>query len=152
MKKHYLHYLLWISLLFNIAFLGHFVYRTIEFRNHEKRDKMFGPPPPPHEKGPIQRLKNRDPEMESIRLQNFELRKKFFDGLANESPDYEALSIVADSLISTQNQIEKKITKQFISVRKEMTGEEANQFFNRLTEHADKGCRRIKEKQNRRQK
>ncbi|HOD54647.1 MAG TPA: hypothetical protein PKJ08_08990, partial [Candidatus Cloacimonadota bacterium] len=64
MKKHYLHYLLWISLLFNIAFLGHFVYRTIEFRNHEKRDKMFGPPPPPHEKGPIQRLKNRDPEME----------------------------------------------------------------------------------------
>jgi len=113
---------------------------------------MFGPPPPPHEKGPIQRLKNRDPEMESIRLQNFELRKKFFDGLANESPDYEALSIVADSLISTQNQIEKKITKQFISVRKEMTGEEANQFFNRLTEHADKGCRRIKEKQNRRQK
>jgi len=113
---------------------------------------MFNPPPPPGDKGPGMMMRNKDPEMESIRLKNFELRLKFFNELAKEQPKEEELSKLSDSLIFTQNQIEKKIAQHFISSRKKMSKEEAKEFFTRLTEHAKYGCNRIKEKQKRRQK
>lgn len=147
MKKHLYKYLLIISLLFNLAFISIFVFRSVQMRR-------FNPFPPPPKEGKM------NPHFKDIfrtdlrkeRIENFKLRKDFFELLSVETPDYVKANIVADSLISSQHYIETKVTRNFIESRKKMTKEEAKEFFNTLGMHADRSCMRIKEKDHRRKK
>ncbi len=144
-------YLLIASLVFNIAFISIFIYRSVQFHRFERNGRMM-PPPPPEFKETFKKMKNEHPGMEKVRLQNLENRKRFFDMLSEAQPDYQQINLMADSLILSQYKIEKDITLKFIEARKNMKTEEAQEFFGRLSQHAEHGCKRIKNKEIRRQK
>lgn len=144
-------YILIASLVFNIAFISIFIYRSVQFHRFEQNGRMM-PPPPPEFKEAFRKAKKDHPEMEKVRLQNFENRMRFFEMLSEDQPDYQQINLIADSLILSQYKIEKNITLKFIEARKNMKTEEAQEFFGRLSQHAAHGCERIKSKENRRKK
>ncbi|HPY97179.1 MAG TPA: hypothetical protein PL063_08190 [Candidatus Cloacimonadota bacterium] len=151
MKKNYINYLLWISFVFNIAFLGHFIYKTVQFHNFEKQGRNFAHPHHKHKKNKRALMnKEIDPVMEEMRLKNVEYRIMFFNELAKENPDYSNLDLIADSLNKTQSMIESHISQHFILKRQAMDTDEAIEFYGGLVNREEKGCRRIKERQNRR--
>ena len=123
MRRNYTIYFLLISLVFNIAFLGHYVYKTVQFRN---KTQSINTAPTTRQnfrvKGKQNSNKRIDPTMEEIRLKNFEHRVNFFKELAKEAPDYQKLELLADSLNITQNTLEKQ-----------MSSEDAQHFYNNLT-------------------
>ncbi|MCB5249852.1 MAG: hypothetical protein RBS16_06405 [Candidatus Cloacimonadales bacterium] len=151
MRRNYTIYFLLISLVFNIAFLGHYVYKTVQFRN---KTQSINTAPTTRQnfrvKGKQNSNKRIDPTMEEIRLKNFEHRVNFFKELAKEAPDYQKLELLADSLNITQNTLEKQTTNHFIKKRKAMSSEDAQHFYGNLYNHAESGCKRIKERQKRR--
>jgi hypothetical protein len=141
MRKHIYSTLLIISLLFNLAFVSFYAYKSIEMR----RFKPFPPPPREDRMDPNFRKMFR-PELGDLRLKNFELRKQLFELLRSSNPDYKRADSVADSLIESQNEIETKITKHFIETRKGLNNKEAELFYGRLVDHSNRGCMRIKNK------
>jgi Heavy-metal resistance len=128
MKRRTVNILLFISLAFNIAFLGGGVYRFYQMRQfrpmHEriKNDKV---------KAFMQERKNLG---EPLMRDFHEAKDNLMKALAKPGIDEAELNKLIDIMIEKQNLQEKKVGEALIDLRKELTDEEAEQVFGRFRE------------------
>ena len=125
MSKKILFVVLIISLAFNIAFLGVFIYRRVLLS-----DRSFPPPRfhniPPHCREEFIEERER---MLPLKME-FELSKKrFMRSLTNEEFDRELLEKKLQETIDRQIRMEYEMGQLLIKLRSELSQEEIQNFF-----------------------
>lgn len=142
MKNRTLKIFLFISLAFNIAFLGGGVLRFIHLR------KL----PPIHQRIKNSQVRNfmqQRKEMGEPLLSEFHRAKDdFMETLAQENVDEKTLLTKVDTLIAKQIKMERAISKSMIELRKQLSPEEAEKVFGKFRkwmkppEHFDRDMKR----------
>ncbi len=119
-----------VSLAFNFAFLGGFVYHRWLLRR---------PPAPLREFKDTRRTELKE-KMESFFEANKpymkeyrESRRLFIESLRKEHVDLDASRRLMEAAIERQMDMERRVGEHFIEMRKEMTAQEAEQFFRHMT-------------------
>ncbi|MDD4156601.1 MAG: hypothetical protein PHY08_08530 [Candidatus Cloacimonetes bacterium] len=126
MKNRNILIILIISLAFNLGFIMMFLY-------HSYFDpKPFMPPPPP-KKDKIHSIMN-SKEMKDFKKQNYKYRIEYFKELAKPDYDIKTIDNIIHYLSNSQKQIEDMVIYNFLELRKQMTDEEAADFFGRFHE------------------
>jgi len=128
MKQKTMNILIFISLAFNIAFVGSFFYHTIRFRGH--RGAMMEHPAPPRFRAKFKDLMD---EVNPERQEFMDASRVFFMMLTSEEFEEEKAFEQLNEMIHKQMEMERKIGKGIISFQSEMSKEElhdARQFFN----------------------
>ena len=127
MKK-FLMILLAISLVFNIAFISVFIYRTVVERPH------FAPPPKPELKN-YPELKEsileKKREIQPLYREFMQSKRDFMECLREPIFDEDKLKEKLDRTVKKQKNMEQELGKRLIELRKDMTPEEARIFFSR---------------------
>jgi len=118
-----------VSLAFNFAFLGGFIYhRWLQRR----------PPAPLREFKDTRRAELREKMSKFFEankpymLEYHESRRLFIESLSKENMDLEASQRLLETAIERQMDMERRIGEHFIEMRKEMTAQEAEQFFKHM--------------------
>ena len=142
MKTKNIYIALLISLAFNAGFIVSFFYQMYV------SPKPLMPPPPPHNPKIHQVFKNE--EMVQIRKDNIKLRMEFFKELSQPTVNYSKIDELILNLDESQRVLESKILLHFIQIRKEMSEEEAEEFFGKF--HQRYESRREKNKKEHRRK
>jgi hypothetical protein len=129
MQKRSFKYILYISLAFNIAFLGGFAYRIFfsPFRH-----PGF---PPPEMKPPVKNFffEKKD-EMQVFGQDFMKCKKKFIDSLAEpEFNEEKSLELMQNS-VDKHMIMESEIGKSLIELRKKMSAKEAAKMFGNMAE------------------
>lgn len=155
MKQKTINILVFISLAFNIAFIGSYFYHTCLFSGRP-RPMMGHPMPPPMFKDKFAKV------MQNVRPEQQEFMQAshlFFQMITNPEIGEEEVTLQLEKVIAKQMQMEKKIGSGIISIRQEMTAEElqeAGHFFenrrNRFKEKRFDHNMENKEKPKRREK
>ena len=136
MSKKTILILLIVSLAFNFAFLGTFLYHRVNFGPGMPGPIHGRPKLPIHCREDFRELRN---EMGEKHRDYFTARRQFILSLLEEDLNEEQVLKRLENAIEKQTIKEREIGLSFIKLRKEMTVEEARMFF-----HHDL---KIKEKQ-----
>ncbi len=136
MNKRWLTILLLVSLAFNLAILGSFVFIRIYMGR-------MGCPPPPSPDGRkggflpppmLDKLRN-DEGFQAIKHSLDEKRRELMTELAKDPIDEPRIQGILSETLSAQTAFEQKMGEELLNLRKEMTPEEARDFFARRAEH-----------------
>ncbi len=134
MSKRWIVILLLLSVAFNLAVLGSFVYLR------------FMMPYPPHcaplpdrhpgefHGRPLRRLLSEDDQFRQARRQFHENKRVFMEELLKDDIDEIALQRILENSLAAQGAMEQRIGYHMIELRKSMSAEEARQFFGRHIE------------------
>lgn len=117
-----------ISLAFNIAFLGGFIYMRI---------KGPGTPPPPffprQKQSRINQMFFEKREIiKSLTDQNHNDKLSFFKELASENCDNKTLNSKLDKSLQSQYELDKEIGDNLIKLRSNLNPEEAEKIFGNM--------------------
>lgn len=138
MKQRTMNILIFISLAFNIAFVGSYFYHTIRFGGH-RGPMMDHPEPPPRFREKFRSvMENIKPERQEF----MEASKDFFIYLTGEEFEEAEAEKQLDKMISKQMEMERKIGQGIISIHSEMSKEElkaAKHFFDNRRDRFKKG-------------
>ena len=118
--------LLIISLAFNFAFFGTFLYHRVNFRPGLPGAIHGRPKLPIHCREDFRELRK---EMGEKHRDYFVARRQFILSLLEEDLNEEQVLKRLENAIEKQTIKEKEIGLSFIKLRKEMTAEEARMFF-----------------------
>lgn len=118
--------LLIISLVFNFAFFGTFLYHRVNFRPGLPGAIHGRPKLPIHCREDFRELRK---EMGEKHRDYFIARRQFILSLLEEDLNEEQVIKKLENAIEKQTIKEKEIGLSFIKLRKEMTAEEARMFF-----------------------
>jgi len=149
-NKRWLIIILLISVSFNLAFIGSFIYLHW-FHPHPqppvRKEEMRGPRPlfghPPFE---------RDEEIWKLRNQFENIKHSLMLELAKDPVDMTKVNALIDSSLVAQNNLERRLAERMVAYRKTLTAEEAKEHFQRRAEFAKKRLNRNNISQNRRNK
>lgn len=126
MKNRTVKVLLFISLAFNIAFLGGGILRFIQMR------KL----PPIHKRIKNEKVRNFMQQRKEIggplQQEFHQAKDDFMIALSRENFDEKILSAKVDSLIAKQIKLEKAISKSMIELRQQLSPEEAKEVFGKF--------------------
>ncbi|MHA1888084.1 MAG: hypothetical protein DRH79_04045 [Candidatus Cloacimonadota bacterium] len=126
MKNRTIKILLFVSLAFNIAFLGGGVFRFMQMRKFHSIHKRIK-----NEKA--RNFMQQRKEMGGPLLREFHQAKDdFMKALAQENINEEMLLVKVDSLIAKQIAMEREISKSMIELRRQLSPEEAKDVFGKL--------------------
>ena len=126
MKNRTIKILLFVSLAFNIAFLGGGVFRFMQMRKFHSIHKRIK-----NEKA--RNFMQQRKEMGGPLLREFHQAKDdFMKALAQENVDEETLLAEVDSLIAKQIAMENAISKSMIELRQQLSPEEAKDVFGKF--------------------
>lgn len=137
MSKKLLFILLLVSLAFNLAVLGSFVYLRFVLKPD------FPPPPPhhvrqgkpgPHELKIWQRLEP-DENIKSMRREFMASKRELMQELAKENLDESRVREILDASLKNQTELETRLGDRLIQLRKTMSAEEAKEFFGKRMDH-----------------
>ena len=128
MSKKTILILLIISLAFNFAFFGTFLYHRVNFRSGLPGAIHGRPKLPIHCREDFRKLRK---EMGEKHRDYFIARRQFILSLLEEDLNEEQVLKRLENAIEKQTIKEKEIGLSFIKLRKEMTAEEARMFFRR---------------------
>jgi len=126
MSKKMIFIILIVSLAFNLAFLGTFLYHRVNFRPGLHGPIHGRPKLPIHCREDFRELRK---EMGKKHREYFTARRQFILSLIEEDLNEEQLLERLNNAIDKQSIMEKEIGLSFIKLRKEMTSEEARMFF-----------------------
>ncbi len=119
--------LLFISLIFNIAFLGNYLYhRFVLFPKHQNAY------PPLHHRPYFDKMRNFRREIFEQRREYLKLRREFLKMLQSPNIDEKELQKKLDEILDKEIQMERNLGKNFIKLRKNMSNQEAKIFFENL--------------------
>ncbi len=149
-SKRWLIIILLISVSFNLAVIGSFIYLHW-FHPHPqppvKEAEMRGPHPPfghpPFE---------RDEEIGKLRNQFENIKHSLMLELAKDPVDMTIVNVLIDSSLVAQNNLERRLAERMVAYRKTLTAEEAKEHFQRRAEFAKKHLNKNNVSQNRRNK
>jgi hypothetical protein len=144
MSKQLLYILLLISLAFNLAFIGSFLYWRHQFKYdfmngkhpHEMRGnrppQWDGPPmaPPGHRPDDFGWMGNKQ-IIEPYREKFAASKEEFFKALQQPVVNEEVLKQKLEASLQNHTALEKQIGLRLIEMRKKMTSQQANEFFGR---------------------
>ena len=125
MSKKTLFAIVIISLAFNLAFFGVFIYRRVLLHERHLPDPRFHHIPPQYRKGFLE-------DRESIIPFKVEFefsKRRFMRTLMNEEFDRELLEKKLKETIGRQVRMEHEMGQLLIKLRSEMTPEESQGFF-----------------------
>ncbi|MEN6444652.1 MAG: hypothetical protein ABFC98_01245 [Candidatus Cloacimonas sp.] len=134
MNKRWLVIILLISVSFNLAFIGSFIYlhwfhpypQPPMGKEEMKRDlPPFGPPP-----------FERDDEIRALRDIFENIKHSLMLELANDPVDMNKVNALIDSSLIAQNNLERKLAERMVEYRKTLSAEEAKEHFLRRAEFA----------------
>ena len=128
MSKKTILILLIVSLAFNFAFFGTFLYHRVNFGPGIHAPIHGRPKLPIHCREDFRKLRN---EMGEKHHDYFTARRQFILSLLEEDLNEEQVLIKLENAIEKQTIKEREIGLSFIKLRKEMTAEEARKFFRR---------------------
>ena len=128
MSKKTILILLIVSLAFNFAFLGTFLYHRVNFGPGIHAPIHRRPKLPIHCREDFRKLRN---EMGKKHHDYFTARRQFILSLLEEDLNEEQVLNKLENAIEKQTIKEREIGLSFIKLRKEMTAEEAKKFFRR---------------------
>lgn len=126
MSKKAILILLFISLAFNLAFLGTFLYHRVNFGSGLHGPIHGRPKLPIHCREDFRELRK---EMGEKHREYFTARRQFILSLLEKDFDEEQVLERLKNAIEKQTIKEKEIGLSFIKLRKKMTVEEARMFF-----------------------
>lgn len=142
MSKRLIMILLFVSLAFNLAVLGMFLYRAVYFRAPLcSQDNRFSGEMMEHRYSKSDRdkerpeftLANRD-EIKKLRSEFMQKRRAFVNILSKQTlNEQEALTAMQASL-AAQNALEQKVGTSMLELRKKLTPEQAKDYFQRVLE------------------
>lgn len=127
MQKRSFKFLLYISLAFNIAFIGGFVYRYLNAPFHQ-------PGLPPEEmKPPVKDFffQKRD-EIKQFGKDFMDSKKQFLESLTLAEFNEDKSTELMQESVEKQILMETEIGKSMIEIRKKMSAEEAEKAFGRM--------------------
>jgi hypothetical protein len=134
MSKHWIKILLLVSLAFNLAVLGGFIFMHLHHPPHGWPGDR--PPEPPREFGPFhERWKGM--ESDSIRTlrDNFmDAKKDLMQELAKDPINEQAVNEIITRSITAQSTLERELAAKLVAMRKQMSADEAKEFFTRRQE------------------
>lgn len=148
MSKRMTTILLMISMAFNLAVLGVFIFI------HTTGRTPFPPPPPRHERGMLdappggaprgqtkwmadcmrEGMANCQPQRDSFQVDRMQFIQTLKAAKFNETASRDAL----EKSLLAHAQMEKSLGENLIAMRKKMTAEQAKQFFERRFGHRQK--------------
>lgn len=135
MSKRWIVILLFISLAFNLAVIGSFLYVRLTFGtpppHPPKGGEHFRGPMDRHGEGPLVRDNER---LQSLRDEFRETKKELMRELAKDPIDETKLNTIIDSSLVAQGKLERELGNALIARRKTMTAEEAKEFFGKRIE------------------
>ena len=126
MKNRTIKILLFISLAFNIAFLGGGVFRFMQMRKFSPIHKRI-------KNDKVRNFMQQKKEMGGPLLHEFHQAKDdLMKALASENVDEDMLLAKVDTLITKQIAMERAISKSMIDLRKQLSPEEAKEVFGKF--------------------
>jgi len=128
MSKKTILILLIVSLAFNLAFFGTFLYHRVNFGPGIHSPIHGRPKLPKHCREDFRKLRK---EMGEKHRDYFVARRQFILSLLEENLNEKEVLKKLENAIEKQTTKEKEIGLSFIQLRKEMTAEEARMFFRR---------------------
>ncbi len=170
MSKKLLFIILLISLAFNLAFIGSFLYWRHQFRcdymkgpNHREMmenrnrhgdmmhhrngpDDDQPPPPPGLRRGDMGWMGNKK-IVEPYRIKFDESKVEFFKALQQPVVNEEVLKQKLQTSLQNHTELEKQIGLRLIEMRKKMTAQQANEFFGRHARNAMRHDKDIQDRQ-----
>jgi hypothetical protein len=153
MSKHLILILLLVSLAFNLAVLGIFLYSGIYHRPPFRPDQMMQPwgrhePGNWHRRDSLEsRLDNND-EIRQLRLEFMQARKAFMQVMMKDQfVEKDALAAMETSL-KAQQKLEQKLGESLISLRQKLSADEAKKLFQERMDRMDRRWNHIKDRLN----
>lgn len=128
MSKKMIFTILIISLAFNLAFLGTFLYHRVNFHRGLQRPIHGKPKLPILHREDFRKLRK---EMDERHREYFVARRQFILSLLEEDINEEEVLKRLENAIEKQTIKEREIGLSFIKLRKEITADEARKFFRR---------------------
>ncbi|MDZ4181356.1 MAG: periplasmic heavy metal sensor [Candidatus Cloacimonadaceae bacterium] len=138
MNKRWLVILLLISASFNLAVLGGFLY--VHSIRPCPMDRLGPPPGPPHGQGggfPPHKMGWKffdDDSVKALREEFGATKKQLMDEIAKDPLDEERINSIIESSLTAQIKLEREMGRRLIQMRKEMSAEEAREFFTKRGE------------------
>ena len=132
MNKKLLTVLLFVSLSFNLAIVGSVLWLYFN---------RPCPPPPPHPNmGRFQPLPpwdkfKRDPQTDSMRVKFDDTKIALMNELAKDPVDEQKVNTIIESSLAAQNTLERTLGNRMLELRKQMSAEDARQFFSARAKH-----------------
>jgi hypothetical protein len=144
MTKKFMFIILLVSLAFNLAFIGSFLYWRHEFRHDFMREhpgremrshrpaQWDGPPmaPPGRRPDDMGWMGNKQ-IIEPYRVKFVESKVEFFKELQRPVVNEEILKQKLQASLQNHTELEKQIGLRLIEMRKKMTPQQADEFFGR---------------------
>jgi hypothetical protein len=137
MSKHWIVILLLISLAFNLAVLGMFLYMKVyhqppfnpaEMQGHRQWGEMDRLDKYPGRHWPDSLFENKD-EIKVLREAFRQSRKDFIETMNTENFNEPAARIAMEKSLKAQEILEKKLGESLIDVRTKMSPEDSKKFF-----------------------
>jgi hypothetical protein len=134
MSKHWTSILLLVSLAFNLAVLGGFIYMHVHHPPHVAPGDR--PPGPHRESGPFhERWKGMESDsIRALRDAFMESKKELMQELAKDPLDEQAINRIITRSITAQSTLERELGAKLVEMRKQMSAEEAKECFSRRFE------------------
>lgn len=126
MSKRTLSLLLAISLAFNLAFLGSIIY--LHLRAPRRRPIPFTPVKRVELPSHIGDVRD-NPEIRQMRSQFDRIRVNLMEELAKETVDETRVLTIIDSSLAAQEELEQSLGQNLLEIRKQMSSEEAEEYF-----------------------
>lgn len=113
--------LLIVSLVFNLAVLTVFSYHMLNYRNFVTRTDF-----PPHKR---ELIRENLAEIRDNHIAYMEAKQDFFAALQVEQPDFSELEEKLETTIAMQLEMEEKLGRRLIEMRRELSAEEYRNFI-----------------------
>jgi hypothetical protein len=142
MSKHLIVILLFVSLAFNLAVLGMFIYSTAFHKMplcHPSIENRYPGRDDRRETRllPEAALKNKD-EIRKLREEFFKTRREFMQILAKDKYNEQEAQAAMEQSLQAQDRLERKLGASLIEVRKNMDPAEAKKFFEHRMRRTDR--------------
>lgn len=137
MSKRWLVFMLLVSVAFNLAVLGSFIYlQYLHPYTHDCPPALphCGRPDGDHPGMPLRNLLAEDEQFQQAKQLYAKNKGAFIRELAQENYDEAELRRLMETSLLAQGSMERRIGNQMIELRKTMSTEEAREFFGRLIE------------------
>lgn len=142
MSKHLIVILLFVSLAFNLAVLGMFIYASAFHKMpfcHPNIENRY-PGRDEHRESrllPEAALKNKD-EIRKLREEFFKTRREFMQILAQEKYNEQEAKAAMEASLQAQDKLERKLGASLIEVRRNMDPAAARKFFEHRMKRTDR--------------
>lgn len=125
MKKNILHGLLFVSLAFNIAFIGLFIHHQLMVR----KNPPFGPPPEHFHQHPF--FERNNEEIRELRHAFLQQKRFFLEQVRRNELSIPELENELNILLEKQMIMEEHIGKFMIEIRQKLTDQQVDCFLDR---------------------